>query len=137
MCIRDSNQLCVRLPAGKDFDDPMVVRRLEEVFARDTAAANPTPEPTPTPEASPSPSAEAEAEAACEDTSGTATCEAKRDEGKCDKAWWIERCAKTCGLCGRRRAADAGAAAGAGAAPTLVENVEVALAEDWRPSDAD
>ena len=92
-----NNQLCVRLPAGKDFDDPMVVRRLEEVFARDTAAANPTPEPTPTPEASPSPSPEAEV---------------------------------------RRRAADAGAA-DAGAAPTLVENVEVALAEDWRPSDAD
>ena len=94
-----NNQLCVRLPAGKDFDDPMVVRRLEEVFARDTAAANPTPEPTPTPEASPSPSPSPEAEV-------------------------------------RRRAADAGAA-DAGAAPTLVENVEVALAEDWRPSDAD
>ena len=48
-----NNQLCVRLPAGMDFDDPMVERRMAEVFAKDTAAANPTPEPTPTPEPSP------------------------------------------------------------------------------------
>ena len=31
-----NKQLCVRLPAGRDFDDPMVMRRLEEVFAKVT-----------------------------------------------------------------------------------------------------